>query len=110
MKQVFYSHLVTFDDLSLELDSLQVSEDEKKHLLGIAASSIHYELLNTALSNLPKEHKKEFLLHIHNEDHEKAWHFLSDNARGIEDKIKQRAKELKEEFKKDIKDLKKNQA
>lgn len=108
MKSVFYSHLVSFDDLSADLDTLEISEDEKKHLLKIAASSIHYELLNTALTNLPKEHKKNFLLHIHNEDHEKAWHLLRDNSKDIEAKIKQKAKELKEEFKKDIKNLKAN--
>jgi hypothetical protein len=106
MKTVFYSHLVSFDDLSADLDTLRISEDEKKHLLEIASSSVHYELLNTALSNLPKEHKKEFLLHIHNEDHEKAWLLLRDKTENIEEILKQTAKALKEEFKKDIKNLK----
>lgn len=105
MKQLFYSHLITLDDLSLELDTLEISEDERKHLLQIATSSIHYELLNTALSELPKQHKREFLKHIHNEDHEKAWHFLNDKTENIEKKLKQKADKLKEEFKKDIEDL-----
>ena len=110
MKQVFYSHLISFDDLSADLSTLEISEDEKKHLLEIASSSVHYELINTALSNLPKEHKKDFLLHIHNEDHDKAWNLLRDKTEGIEEKLKKTAKILKEEFKKDIKNLKEDQA
>ena len=104
-KKLFYSHLVTIDSLVTQLDQLEVTQDEKAHLIEIAASSIHYSILDTALSNLSGEDKKTFMMHINSNDHGEAWKFLKKKATGIDKKIKQKAEDLKKEFKKDIKEF-----
>ena len=108
-KKLFYEHLVTIDSLIVEMNRLELTEDEKSHLIEIAASSIHYSILDTALSNLSSENKKTFMMHVNSNNHDEAWSFLSANAKDIDKKIKQKAEQLKEEFKKDILELKNKQ-
>lgn len=106
-KKLFYNHLVTIDSLVTELDLLELSEDEKNHLIEIAATSIHYSVLDISLSELNSEDQNTFMAHINAGEHEEAWQFLKEKAGDIDQKIIEKAEELKNQFRKDIDELKK---
>ncbi len=103
----FYSFIVETDSLFLEIDSLEISTDEKAHLKALAESHIHHSILDAILSELPKDDKKLFLSHLNSKNHEKIWKFLRAKIRDVEEKIEKAASEVKKELHKDIKDFKK---
>ncbi|MFI5265187.1 MAG: hypothetical protein ACHQT7_00395 [Candidatus Levyibacteriota bacterium] len=106
MKRQFYSHLVTVHLVAEELDTLGFSEKEKEELLHHVHGSIHYAVLDVTLDALPEEHKKTFLEHVNNNDHEKVWEYLDEHAQGIKEKIKDVTSSLVEEFLEDIRKIK----
>ena len=71
MKKTFYEHLVQIDFLHEELDSLNLSSEEKEELLRHVHGSIHYAVLDVVLSELPEEHKKTFINNVNSDDHNK---------------------------------------
>lgn len=103
----FYSHLIELESTVIELDKLNLSEEEKIHLTRLIDSSLHNTILDAILSELSEEDKKVFLKHIHESSHDKIWQFLNEKVDNIEDKIKQTAKNLKDELDKDIEEAKK---
>lgn len=105
-KKHFYSHLVPLDTISVEFNSLKLSEDEKTHLLTIVSSNIHYKVLDTVFSHLSTKDKETFLEHIEKDDHEKTWKFLKSKIENVEEKITSSSKELLKEFLGDIAKLK----
>lgn len=102
----FYSHLVEIDILHLELETLDLTEEEKIHLKSLITSNLHHTILDTVLSELSEKDKKEFLEHFVHEDHVKIWEHLKLKIKNIEDKIKKTTEILKEELYKDIKEAK----
>lgn len=102
----FYSHLIEIESLILELNKLDLSYEEKKHLAQLVDSSMHNTIMETILSQLTEDDKKIFLNHIQKSDHEKVWQFLNEKVDKIEDKIKKAVDDLKEELHKDIKEAK----
>ncbi|HSX40077.1 MAG TPA: hypothetical protein VLF68_00530 [Candidatus Saccharimonadales bacterium] len=105
-KKQFYHHIVSSQSLTLELESLELSQNEKDHLSKIAESSLHYTVLDIVLTSLPDEDKKTFLKHAASDDHEKTWKFVKDKVENAQEKIKNAAESLKKELQKDIEDLK----
>lgn len=103
MNKTFYSHLVEVEVIEKELGTLDLSESERQDLLHHVHSSIHYKVLDVVLSELPEEHKKEFLDHLQNERHSEIWEHLLRNTQGVEEKIKTVTESLLSEFVKDIK-------
>lgn len=104
----FYSYVVETDTLFLELDSLDLSVAEKKHLKMIAESSLHHAIVDVILAELSEDDKKLFLSHLHSHDHDKTWKLLRTKITDIEEKIRKTAHELKKELHKDIREVKKS--
>ncbi len=103
----FYSNIVDTASISIELAEIDLTPQERMHLISLAESNVHHAVLDTVLSQLREEDKKEFLTHVIHENHDKVWEFLKEKTQDIEEKIKKTAEELKEELKKDILETKK---
>lgn len=103
MKKIhFYKHIVSTDSLIAALEELEISADEKTHLLALAESHVYQVVLDTILSELSNEDKKIFLEHVENNDHGKIWEHLHTKTEAIEDKIKKAAEDIKKELHNDI--------
>lgn len=103
----FYSHLIEVESIIVKLDSLDLSDEQKKHLAGLVDSSIHHFVLDAILSELSLQDKRVFLNHLKEDDHGKIWIFLSGKIDNIEDKIKKAAEDLKIELHHDLGEAKK---
>lgn len=103
-KKYFYTHIIDTSTLSLELGDMDLTQQERAHLISLIDSSIHHEILDLILSELNPEDKKTFLTHLASEDHDKVWKFLNEKVENIEEKIKKTAEDLKQELHKDIKE------
>lgn len=110
MKSRFYSHIIETSTISLALGEMDLSQDERKHLIALVDENLHHAILDAVLSELSEKDKKEFmeLLAENEEDNEKVWKMLSERIDHIEDKIKKTAEDLKTELHKDIEESKKN--
>lgn len=106
MKQ-FYSHIIEIESISLELDKLDLSDDQKMHLAKIVDSSLHHVVLDAILSELSDSDKRVFLQHVNDNNHDKIWKFLNQKVDNIEEKIKKAADDLKTELRSDLKKAKK---
>lgn len=106
MYKKFYSHLIEIESLIVELDSLELSDREKKHLAGLVDSNLHQAILHAILDELNESEKKVFLEHLNKKEHDKIWKLLNEKIDYVEDKIKDAAEKLKEQLKKDIKKAK----
>lgn len=103
----FYSHLVEFETLHIELSKLDLSEDQQEHLKELIDSSTHHAILDAILSELSEEDKVIFLSHLAADEHMKVWEHLLTKVDNIEEKIKLAAESLKKELHKDIEEVKK---
>lgn len=101
----FYSHIIDFSILSLELGDIDLSHDERKHLISLIEGNIHHTILDLVLSGLSESDKKIFLKHMAEEKHDKVWGFLKSKIENIEEKIKKAGEDLKKELHKDIKEV-----
>lgn len=104
----FYSKLVTTDSLVEALNELDLTDEQRAHLLGIVESSLHHAILDAILSELPDEDKQTFLQYVTEDDHKKIWEFLNRKIDKIENKIVETAEGLKKELHQDIKETKGN--
>lgn len=107
MKKHFYSHIVEIESLVVELEQLNLSKEEKNHLLSLAQSSLHHAILDIILSELSEEDKKIFLNNLILNNHNNVWRHLNSKIKNIEEKIKETSKELIKDLHKDIKEVKK---
>lgn len=107
MKKHFYSHIVKTDSIALRLQYLDLTEEERVHLLGLIDSSLHHAILDAVLSELPEQDKKKFLEHLTHYHHDDLWKFLNARVDNIEEKIKKVADSLHEELHNDINESKK---
>lgn len=103
MDKHFFSHLVEINTLELELDTLELSDNEKSQIKKLIDESIYHKVLDAVLSELSEEDKKEFLSHLVSDDHERIWKFANDKIENIEEKIKKAAEDIKKELHEDIK-------
>lgn len=101
----FYSYHVEIDSLIIEIESLSIKDQEKKHLISLAESQIHHAILDSILSELSTEDKEIFLAHLNTKNHEKIWNFLRPKVKDVERKIKEAAIAVKKELHKDIREL-----
>lgn len=103
MKKYFYTHLVeTTSSLTLALAELDMSKEDRLHLLKLIEDNLHHEILDLILSELSEDDKKTFLEHYTSNNHTKIWEFLNAKIEKIEDKIKKVAEDLKKEMHDDI--------
>lgn len=99
----FYTHLIQVNDIVLDLGDLDMTQEERVHLLALLDANIHSTVVHTVLSELPNDEKKAFLENIIVNDHEKTWNHLRLNSVGLEDKIRIAVEKLVKEMKQDIK-------
>lgn len=106
MGKHFYSHIIETSSISLELGSMNLSKEERIHLMTLMDATMHNVILDVILSELSDEDKKIFLTHLSSNNHDKIWEHLKKKIVNIEDKIKKAAGELRNELYKDIKEAK----
>lgn len=104
MKKAFYSHLIDTSSISLALGDMELTQEERVHLISLVESSLHHAVLDMILSELNEGDRKEFVKQLADENDEKIWNFLNKRIDNIEEKIKSTAEELKKELHKDIKE------
>lgn len=102
----FYNHLIEVESLIIELDSLDLTREQKVQLASIVDSSLHHTILDAILSELTEEDKIKFIKHLEENDHEKIWQFLNNKVGNIEEKIKKAAEDLTRELHEDLKKAK----
>lgn len=100
----FYTHIIEIDSLLVELNEMDLSDTEKKHLADLIDSNIHHTVLDAILTHLSDEDKKIFMEHLARGDHQKIWDHLNEKVDNIEEKIKKAANQVKEELHRDIKE------
>lgn len=98
----FYSHLIETTDVSIRLTELDLSKDEKNHLVSLMEANIHSTVIDTVLSGLSKEDKKIFLQNLVSNDHGKTWEHLNGRIGKLEDKIIRAVEKLKEDLIEDM--------
>lgn len=104
MKKHFYSHIVETESIEIALAEMDISDQERRHLLEIAHSSLHHTVVDTILSELSPEDKEIFLDHLAANRHDEIWKLLNKKTTNIEEKIRLAAKELKKKLHEDIKE------
>ncbi|MCL5435378.1 MAG: hypothetical protein M1405_03245 [Patescibacteria group bacterium] len=104
----FYSHLIETTDITVELAEMELTPDERIHLISLIEANIHSTVVNTVLSNLTEEDKKIFLKNLVSNDHQIIWTHLKNKTKKIEEKIIKSVGVLKQEFYKDIKEIRKD--
>lgn len=107
MTNTFYSHLVEIKFLYEELDTLDLSDNEKDELKHHVHSSVHYVALDIVLSELTPDHKKKFIEHLNSKNHNELWKHLLENSENIEEKLKAGILKTAHEFKEEIHKLQK---
>ncbi len=105
-KGKFYAHLVNMEEVLVELDTLDLSTDEKHHLGQLFDSNLHHTVLDAILDELSDEDKEILLRLINSQKHDKIWEHLNGKVSDVEEKIKKAAKEITTQMHKDIKDAK----
>jgi hypothetical protein len=104
----FYSHLIEIHEIYLSISEMNLSDDERNHLLSLAEANIHATVINTVLPELSEAEKEIFLKNLVANNHEETWKHLLAKAQDIEAKISQSLKELKTELLKDIEEANKS--
>jgi hypothetical protein len=109
MSKIFYDQITIVEEIETELNSYQLSSDEKSELLSLVDQTVHHEVLNTILTHLPKEKHEHFLTKFHAAPHDKALlDYLKKEIKiDIEKEIFLQAKKIKRELLAEIKRAKK---
>lgn len=107
MKKHFYSEIVGYESLIIELDKANLSREEKQELVSLIDSNLYHSILDTILSELSEKDKSIFLQHLMSNEHNKIWDLLNEKIENIEEKIKKSADQIKQELHKDIREAKK---
>ncbi|MBI3984820.1 MAG: hypothetical protein HY344_02645 [Candidatus Levybacteria bacterium] len=105
----FYSHLVETTHITLELASLDVTSEERVHLLSLVEANIHSTVVSKTLSQLSEEDKKTFLKNLALENHEQTLSHLKTKVNDIEEKLKKEIDRVTKELLEDVKKVKENQ-
>ncbi len=107
MKKRFYSHIIELESVTVKLDELGLSNEERLHLLTLIESNLDHVILDAILSELNEEDKKLFLKEVASENHDEVWKLLKNKVDNIEQKILKAAEDLKKELHQDIDEVKK---
>lgn len=105
-KKHFYSHIVETSSISLSLGDMDLTQEERVHLISLAEANMHQEIMHSLLSELSEDDKKVFLSHIAHDKHEEIWQLLKEKIQDAEEKIQGIGKKIINEVKKDIEEAK----
>lgn len=106
MINYFYSHLISFESLETDLDTLNLTKQEKQQLMDIAHTHTHQQIIESILSQLSEEDKKKFLELLAYGEDEKIWQHLNKKVEKIERLITDASKSIEKELREDIKKIK----
>lgn len=101
-KKHFYTHLVETSSISLALGDIDLTPEERKELITLVEVNMHKTIMDLVLSQLSEEDKKQFLLHVAHDHHERIWNLLKEKTDNIEEKIQKAAVDLQQQLHKDI--------
>lgn len=104
----FYTKYIEINSLITELDSMDLSDEERMHLGDLIDSSLHTVILDEILSQLSDEDKEIFLQKLESKkDHQEIMEFLNQKIDKVEERITKVSEELVKELHEDIKESKK---
>jgi hypothetical protein len=106
MKKYFYSHIITIDTLTIHLDSLDLSKEEKEELIDLADEQLHHAIIDKILSELQEEDKRHVLSVMAQNDHDVTWKIITEKVPNAEEIVRKVAEELMGELKADIEEVK----
>lgn len=106
MKKHFYHHIVETSSISLALGDLEMTPEERVHLVSLAEANLHHMILDSVLSELSGEDKKKFLHLVAQNKHDEVWKLLKEKATDIEEKIRKAAAAVTKELHRDIEEAK----
>lgn len=102
----FYSFLVETTHITIELGDLNLSQEERVHLLSLIDANIHSSVVKEVLENLDAEDKKVFLKNLVSDNHETVWSHLKLKIKDAESLVKKTIEETISEMSNDIKQSK----
>lgn len=109
MTKIFYDSLIMFEEITVELDNYELTEEERNEFINLIDETFHNRILDAILSSLPSEHQETFLSRFHKEPYNQELFSVLKELSGpdIEDKIKKEAEKIKKEILGEIKKSKK---
>lgn len=102
MSTHFYDHLHDPDRLHTHLHVLDMTDDERNHLVLIIQSTLHHRIIDVILEKLPDTHKDAFLDHVATDDHDAVWRLLNEHVQTPEETIREVITILEDELAKDV--------
>jgi len=103
----FYSHIITTTDITLKLSEMDLTEEEKNHLESLLEANIHSVVVETILSELSNDDKKQFLQNLVSDNHQITLEHLKLKINNVENKITDSIENLKKELLDDLEEAKK---
>jgi hypothetical protein len=97
MSKLFYDHLISFDELEIEMKGIVETPEEREELWRVVDEIVHHEVLGCVLDRLPQEYHDEFLTKFHEAPYDEGIIAFIDDKLDVEDSIEEVIKsELKE--------------
>jgi hypothetical protein len=94
---VFYDHLLGLDEIHKAILDLDLPTKQHYHLLKIADSTLHHEVLNVILIEIPQAVHEHFLVAFHDRPHDSNhFEYIKQFSPEIEDKIQAASSETRE--------------
>ncbi len=109
MSKLFYDHLILLDELFVEIDTLDLTLQEKQQAKKAVDDLVQHRVITFILDMLPHQHHEEFLTQFHAFPHHiKNLTYLEERTRlDICNEITLLGKHIKSEVRQDIKKHKK---
>lgn len=109
MSKLFFDHLVTLEEVDIEISKISQTSEEKEELWNLVDEIVNHRMMITILDKLSIDHHEDFLSRFHEAPHHEAHlDYLNDRLEEkIEEIIKREVAILKIELLQEIRDLKK---
>lgn len=105
----FYAHLIEIETITVALDEMDLTDEQRHHLAGLVDSTIHQTVLDIILSKLSDTDKEVFLQRLRkNPEDKELMTFVNTKVEGIEKEIREAVKRLKEELHEDIREARRH--
>jgi hypothetical protein len=100
---IFYDNLINLHELNLEFDRLEVPFENRRELIDLADSTIHHEIFDLIMIELPKTHHAIFLKYFSDDPSSlEILGWLRGHIPDVEEKIRIRGSQIKEDFKNEM--------
>lgn len=65
MSRIFYDHLLVFEEVEKNINSMEISKEERDELWNLVDEMVHHRAFGLILERLPRGNHKEFLEKFH---------------------------------------------